>query len=273
MLVVKIMVALAAVYAVVVALAYFAQTAMLFPAGMAGGGPTALPPGGKQLAIPTTDGEELVALHLPASDGAGRARPLVLGFGGNAWNAEVMALLLHRLLPDHAVVVPYYRGYPPSSGRPSASALMADALIVYDHLAAPAAIIVVGFSIGAGIAAHLAAERPVIGLVLVTPFDSLTGLTRYHYPWLPVTQLLRHRIETAQLLRNVVAPTAVITAEHDTIVPVGRSEPVHKATSHLVYRTTVSGAGHNDLYDRSEFAEAMRTAIGRILANEGAARM
>jgi hypothetical protein len=80
-------------------------------------------------------------------------------------------------------------------------------------------VIAVGFSIGCGIAAHLAAERTLAGLVLVTPFDSLAALARDHYPWAPVKLLLRHRIETAELLRRANAPTAVITAERDTIVP------------------------------------------------------
>ena len=121
-----------------------------------------------------------------------------------------------------------------------------------------------GFSIGAGVAAHLAAERPVAGLVLVTPFDSLTALARHHYPWLPVTGLLRHRIETAEFLRQVQAPTAVIIAEHDSIVPVSRSQPVLDEVAHLVYRATILNAEHNDLYDHREFAEAMTKAIERI---------
>ena len=123
MLVLKIAIALAAVYALVVAVTYLVQTAMLFPTKFAGGLPEVLPPDAERLTIFTADGEELVALQLAASVGAEHRKPMVLGFGGNAWNAAGMALLLHRLIPDHRVVVAYYRGYPPSGGRPSASAL------------------------------------------------------------------------------------------------------------------------------------------------------
>ncbi len=60
---------------------------------------------------------------------------------------------------------------------------MADALTVHDRVARLSGVIAVGFSIGSGIAAHLAAERPLSGLVLVTAFDSLAELAHHHYAW------------------------------------------------------------------------------------------
>jgi hypothetical protein len=68
-----------------------------------------------------------------------------------------------------------YRGYAPSTGRPSAQALLSDSLMIFDRLQqAPTSqdMIAVGFSIGSAIAAYLARHRPVTGLILVTPADS-----------------------------------------------------------------------------------------------------
>jgi hypothetical protein len=56
---------------------------------------------------------------------------VILGFGGNAWNADDLALYLHGLLPDTEVVAFHYRGYRPSTGRSSAAALLADAPVVF----------------------------------------------------------------------------------------------------------------------------------------------
>jgi pimeloyl-ACP methyl ester carboxylesterase len=251
--------------AAMVVLAYLMQTWMVFPTYLLGSASDESPAGVAQFAIPTPDGERLAAVRLPVAD-QGRLgdRPLILGFGGNAWNADAMGLLLHALIPDHDVVVAHYRGYRPSTGRPSATAIMDDALTVHERFAEPPGVIPVGFSVGCGIAAHLAAERTLAGLVLVTPFDRLTALARDHYPWAPVRLLLRHRIETAELLRRADAPTAVITAERDTIVPVHRSQPVIETAQQLVNSAAVPGAGHNDLYDTSEFAAAMREALDRI---------
>jgi pimeloyl-ACP methyl ester carboxylesterase len=264
MWVAKLAIFLAVGSAALTVLAYMVQTWMVFPTYLVGAASSELPAEAAQFAMPAPDGGRLAAVRLPAADRGVGSRPLILGFGGNAWNAEAMALLLHGLIPDHDVVVAYYRGYRPSSGRPSAAKIMADEVTVHDRVAEPPGVIAVGFSIGSGIAAHLAAERSLAGLVQVTPFDSLTALARHHYPWAPVKLLLRHRIETADLLRRVAAPTAVITAERDTIVPASRSQRVDDAAQHLVYRAVVSGAGHNDVCDTPEFAAAMRQAIDRI---------
>jgi len=97
---------------------------------------------------------------------AAQNAPTLLGFGGNAWNAEATALTLHALFPHRNVAAFHYRGYAPSSGRPSARALFSDSLAIFDHLHQSRAgehIVAVGFSIGSGVAAYLAQHRPVVG--------------------------------------------------------------------------------------------------------------
>src|SRR4028119_485330 len=104
---------------------------------------------------------------------AGRGAPPLLGVAGSAWKAEAMALYLHGLFPDREVAAFHYRGYAPSTGRPSAQALLADSVLVFDRLqqahASGRGVVAVGFSIGAGVAAHLARHRPVAGLGLRPP--------------------------------------------------------------------------------------------------------
>ena len=78
-------------------------------------------------------------------------RTLILGFAGNAWNSEDAATYLHDLYPDADVVAFHYRGYRPSTGSPSAEALIEDAPLVYDFAVArlpPERTVAVGFSIG-----------------------------------------------------------------------------------------------------------------------------
>ena len=56
--------------------------------------------------------------------------------------------------------------------------------MIFDHLVQTKAgegIVLVGFSIGAAVAAYLARHPPVAGLILVTPFDSLEAVARDLY--------------------------------------------------------------------------------------------
>jgi pimeloyl-ACP methyl ester carboxylesterase len=94
-------------------------------------------------------------------------------------------------------------------------------------------------------------------------------MAREHYPWAPVGLLLRHRIETADTLRRATAPTALIAAANDTIVPRRRTEPVRRAVPNLVFDRTIAGADHNDLYERPAFRAAMAEAMARISASHG----
>jgi uncharacterized protein len=179
-----------------------------------------------------------------------------------------MAIYLNGLFPNHDVVAFHYRGYSPSSGRPSTQALLADSVVIFDQMSngSPAKpIIAVGFSIGAGVAVYLARHRPIAGLILVTPFDSLEALAREHYWWAPIGLLLRHRMPTIDFIRDLPTPTAVIAAEHDRIVPARRSSPLKAAVVNLVLERTIE-AGHNDLYAHPAFAEAMHQSLARIRA-------
>lgn len=252
-------------YAALVALAFAFQTRLLFPAGAVGGaGP--LPPGTERLALDTADGNRLHGVHIPPA--APRSGTLILGFGGNGWNAETAAAYLHGLFPEAEIVAFHYRGYRPSTGAPAARALIEDAPLVYDLAVTrlrPARTIAVGLSVGSGVAASLAPRRPLEGLVLVTPFDSLGKVAAGHYPWLPVRLLFRNEINAAEWLRGSPVPTAIIAGARDTLIPAPRTEALRRSVGRLVYDKTMAGAGHNDIYDRPEFRAAMREALGRVV--------
>ena len=261
---------LAAGYIAVVAVMYLAQTHLIFPTYLLSLVPAELPSSAERLRLAASDGTDLAGvLFTPDRTDAGEAL-LLLGFGGNVWNVENMALLLHRHVPSAYVAGFHYRGYRPSGGRPSARALLADALEIFDVLQArlPARpIIAVGFSIGSPVAAYLARHRPVAGVVLVTPFDSLVALARDHFRWLPVRLLLRHRMPTADYVRDLSSPVAMIVAGRDSVVPARRSEPLRRVIPNLVSEEIIPEAEHNDLYDRPEFWDAFRRAIEAVSAN------
>jgi pimeloyl-ACP methyl ester carboxylesterase len=253
-------------YLAILAAIYLGQTAMLFPAGRVGpAGP--LPAGAERLSLTAASGDRLIGLHVPPRS-EGPAPLLVLGFAGNAWNADAVAGYLHDLYPDAHVVAFHYRGYAPSGGSPSADALVADAPPILDlarDRVRPARTVAIGFSIGSGVAASLAKARPLDGLILVTPFDSLTEVAAGHYRWLPVRLLFRHRLEPARDLAGTSVPAAIVAAERDTLIPPARTDALRAALPNLRFFRTIAGVGHNDIYERAEFEAAMREAMARLV--------
>jgi pimeloyl-ACP methyl ester carboxylesterase len=241
------------------------QSHLIFPThAVPAAGPW--PDGAERLSLKSAGAQDLVGIRIPADEPA-KAPTLILGFGGNGWNAQDVAEYLHELFPGEEVVTFHYRGYAPSKGSPSAEALIADAPRVYDFAVErvkPRRIVGVGFSIGSGIAARLAATRRLDGLILVTPFDSLKAVAQAMYPWLPISPFFEHEIEAAAALGTVDVPVAIIAAEHDQIVPSERTQALRKDVRQLVFDRTIDGAGHNDIYAQSDFRDAMREAFERI---------
>lgn len=240
----------------------WSQDDIIFPVH-AVGPPPPLPSNGERLRIETPDGDTLHGVYLPPKSPAA-IKTLIVAFGGNAWNGEDVASYLHDLFPDADVVAFHYRGYRPSTGKPSADALLADAPLVFDaavERVRPDRSIAAGFSIGSGVAASLAKRREVDGLILVTPFDSLKKVASSIYPWLPVGLLFQHEFDAAGALRGTDVPVAIVAAERDEIIPPKRTDGLREQVPNLVFDRTISGAGHNDIYQRDAFQQAMRDAL------------
>ena len=242
------------------------QTQMLFPTNMVGT-PGPLPAGAVQVAIDTPDGHRLHGVHIPPASTAAE-RTLILGFGGNAWNGSDVAAYLHEIYPQVDVVAFHYRGYRPSTGAPSADALMADAPLVRDFSVGrvkPQRVIAVGFSIGSGVAASLSTQRKLDGLILVTPFDSLKAAAGDLYPWLPIGPFFEHEMNAAGALKDSQVPVAILAGERDSLIRPARTDALRRQIPNLVYDRTIPGAGHNDIYHHPDFRQAMGEALNSIV--------
>ncbi|NUT00664.1 MAG: alpha/beta hydrolase [Sphingomonas sp.] len=243
------------------------QSHLIFPThAVPKAGP--LPKGAEQLSVEAGKGITLHGVRIPPDKPDG-SKTLILGFGGNGWNGQDVAEYLHELYPDFEIVAFHYRGYAPSSGDPSGDALIADAPLAFDaavDAVKPKRVIAVGFSIGTGVAAQLSRKRPLDGLILVTPFDSLKAVAQSMYPWLPIGPFFNHEINAVAPLRGSKVPVAIVAAEHDELVPTLRTDALRKVVGNLVFDRTIRRAGHNDIYARSDFHDAMHEAVDRLKA-------
>jgi uncharacterized protein len=137
-----------------------------------------------------------------------------------------------------------YRGYGSSGGSPSERMLVDDALRWYDRFAAKRTY-VFGRSLGSGVAVQLAAARPVAGVVLVAPFDSLVEVGKRHYPFLPVQWLLKHRFDSISLAPKITAPLLCIVATDDEIIPAAHAKRLYDVWAGEKRWVGLEGAGHN----------------------------
>jgi pimeloyl-ACP methyl ester carboxylesterase len=183
-------------------------------------------------------------------------------FGGNAEDVSASLPSLSTTFPEHAIFLMHYRGYGGSSGAPSEQALQADALKLFDKIHAEHPnIVVVGRSLGCGIAIRLAVQRPVSRLVLVTPWDSLQDLAAAQFPFFPVRWLLAEKYESGRYAPLVAAPTTVVAAEHDEVIPRWSTDRLHARFAQGVARFVIlPGTGHNTISMNPLYLDIVRGA-------------
>lgn len=205
----------------------------------------------------------------PATAGA-MPKPALLFLHGNGENLQTLydAGILHALhgLGAHVLAIDY-PGYGRSQGRPSEAALVeaADAALTWlEQRFAAAPKVLVGFSLGAGVAAQLAARAGarVSGVALVAPWSTLLDAADEHYPrWLP-WMVLRDRYDTVAAAAHIQAPVVIVHGADDRVIPPRQSARVAAVAPALRSRVVVPGAGHNDILDRPETWTALRGVLG-----------
>ncbi len=143
-----------------------------------------------------------------------------------------------------------YRGYGKSSGRIESEAqLMADVRAAWNQLAPQYAgrrKVVYGRSLGAALAAELAAEVEPDLTILASPFCSMADMADLHYPWVPKV-LLRYPLSTCEAATRIASPLILFHGDLDQLVPFDQSRRIlNRAPGAGLVQVT--GAGHGDLH-------------------------
>jgi hypothetical protein len=114
-----------------------------------------------------------------------------------------------------------YPGYEDRPGPPSEKALFAAASEGLQMIPTNKPVYLVGESLGSGVASYLAGTftNGVMGILLVSPFTSVTDVAKYHYPILPVSLILRDKFQSDRYLQNYHGKVGITVDGQDTVVP------------------------------------------------------
>jgi len=193
------------------------------------------------------------------------------GNAGYAMHRADYAAILRAAAPDRAlsIYILEYPGYGSRSGTPSQSAFLAAADEAVALIPDNKPLILLGESIGTGVASATAAAHPdrVAGLLLLTPFDTLANVAQHHYPLLPVRWILRDQYPSEDWLKQFHGPLAIVVAANDTIVPAKFGQKLHDTYAGPKKLIIAQHADHNDLLHTlppSAWQEALNFVLPRL---------
>jgi hypothetical protein len=211
---------------------------------------------------PRSNSEASILMTLPMGAGTVNVstRPqngpdALLYFGGNAEDVSQDMPDMADAFPHKAIYLLHYPGYGGSSGNPSQQSIFAASIALFDRVHAEHPnIVVIGRSLGTGAAVWIASQRPVSRLVLVTPYDSLADAAAQQYPFVPVRWLLRDKYESWRYAPQVTAPTRILVAGDDEVIPRSSSDRLRtRFRPGIASYVLVPGAGHNSISDSPNY--------------------
>ena len=192
-------------------------------------------------------------------------KPLIIYFGGNSEEVSGMAHHYEHFTASSLLLI-NYRGYGLSDGQPSEKNLCNDAETIFDTIIQRQdidsnCVIAMGRSLGSGIAIHLAKQRPLKGVVLVSPYDSITSVAQRHFPFAPAKLLLKHPFNVIALAPSITTPMLALVAQQDTLIPPSHSYNLVNKWGGPHELQLIEQADHDSISDNEIFWNAVRNFL------------
>ena len=177
---------------------------------------------------------------------------------GNAEDVAYLAPLLRYYRDElHCSALAWdYRGYGQSEGAPEERGILEDGRAAQAWLAKragirPQDVVLVGRSLGGGVAVDAAANQGARGLVLERTFTSMPDAAAIHFPWLPVRLLMRTQYNSLEKIGRYRGPLLVSHGTQDEVIPYELGQRLFDASpSDPKTFVSESGLGHNDGHSR-----------------------
>jgi uncharacterized protein len=213
-------------------------------------------PQAEEVVLDTSDGEKLVAWHVPPRNG----KPVVIYFHGQGeivpWRVE-----RHRatVADGNGLIAVNFRGYGGSTGTPTEAGLHRDAEAAYAFAVAryaPSRLVLWGHSLGTGVAVKLAATKPVGKLILEAPYSSIADIAARRFPYVPVRWLMKDQFHSDEWIGNVHLPLLIMHGAHDNVISIALGRRLFALANEPKRFIAYPQGGHIDLDDYGAGAAA-----------------
>ena len=166
-------------------------------------------------------------------------QPMIVFFHGNAGNIGDRKHLLYLFSEKgYGVFMPEYRGYGGMIGRPSELGLYEDGesaiLFLLSKGIKESDMVLMGESLGTGVAIEMAKRFKVKALILQAPFLSLEAMRNRHYPFIKLPLLDKYQNQVK--IKELSIPLLILHGSADTIVPYHHGEALYDFASQSTYR-------------------------------------
>lgn len=200
--------------------------------------------------VSTADGISLSGYYwAPPSPEA----PVIVFFHGNAQDT-MFWLTLGEMYSraGYGFLVAQYRGYGGNQGQPSEQGLYDDArayllALQQQGIALPRTVLM-GFSLGSGVAVQMALENPSAGLILLAPYSATVDIAAKQYWMFPVRILMWDQFRSADKIGAVPMPLLIVHGEQDDTIPINFAQVLFEKANAPKSFIRLPEAGHNDLF-------------------------
>lgn len=209
--------------------------------------------------IVTRSGHHINTLLFKNEDSKG----VILYLHGNAGSLKSVGNESENFLPlGYDVFLIDYAGYGKSSDKiTNQEELFEDAQDVYDDLKKTYTedkIHILGYSIGTGIAAHLASNNNPAKLILQSPYYSMTDMMKRKYSLIP-TFILRYDLATNEYLKECDMPIYLFHGVEDKVIPIESSVMLSKEFDIPLYQ--LENQGHNGMGGNKEALQKLNEIL------------
>lgn len=203
--------------------------------------------------------------------------PLVIFFGGNAQNSSntlynyYQSGIMKNVFGNYNLMLIDYPGYGMSKGKPSDDSMFIASKYIFEYATKMSEvdidnIVIMGYSIGTGVASYCASENDASGLILVAPYDKALSLYNdaidsFHGS---VASLAKYSFDSSTYAENVNEPTLIFTSKKDEVINYKHSLDLAGHFSKLDDVVILENVNHNGYFSQTEVLNTITDFLNKL---------